>query len=317
VRPIGTSFTTSRLPQCRTSGNPRCRCRVTCKADPTSNRTLAYGERTHVVLRDLSHTQDALKFLSGRPLYVEKWLPFFKENAITVVLTCFYPVLETVYKGICHIVFGLLQRRYSQLAARAQDIAEGTVRSLSGAGVFGVGDVDHDRRCVQPFLSFPNKLTVSMNVRRKAKFSRTKLRLDLTTRDITPPERARPRNTRIISTPRSPPYRLDCTQSAMFNQRGSSNDMSELVGFEEFVLGAPYKRVHLYGKRVCHKGRKTGHITITANSDPQAPRSPPRAAPASPGRRHSRRRRLKYRIYMRLRYRGRVWGSLTSSRWLS
>ena len=172
-----------------------------------------------------------------------------------------------------------------------------------------MGDVDHDRRCVQPSLSFPNKLTVSMNVCRKANFSRTKLPLDPTTRVITPPERARPRNTRIISTPPSPPYRLDSTQSAMFNQRGSSDDMSELVGFKDLVLGAPCKRVHLYGKRVCHNGRKTRHITITANSDPQAPRSPPRAAPASPGRRHSRQRRLRYRIYMRLRHRGRVWGS--------
>ena len=74
---------------------------------------------------------------------MEKWVPFFKEIAITVVLTtrgqtCLNPVLESVYKDICHLVFGLLQRRDFQLAARAQDIAGRTVRSLSGAGVFGV-----------------------------------------------------------------------------------------------------------------------------------------------------------------------------------
>ena len=56
----------------------------------------------------------------------------------------------------------------------------------------------------------------------------------------------------------------------MLNQRGSSDDMSELVGFEEFVLGTPCKIVQLYGKRVCHKGRKMGHKTITANTDAQA-----------------------------------------------
>jgi phosphoribosylaminoimidazole carboxylase len=227
---------------------------------------------------------------------VEKWVPFFKEIAITVVLTtggqtCFYPVLATVYKNICHLVFRLLQRRDSQLAARAQDIAGRAVRPHSGAGVFGVGDVNLDRRCVQSYLLFLSKLTVSTNVRRKAKFSRTKLRLDLTSRVITPPERERPRNMRIISTPRSPPYRLDCTQSAMLNHCDSSDDMSELVGFEEFVLGAPCKSVQLYGKRVCHKGRKMGHITITANSDGQAPH----AAPASPGRKCGRQRCLRYR----------------------
>ena len=52
----------------------------------------------------------------------------------------------------------------------------------------------------------------------------------------------------------------------MLNQRGSSDDMSELVGFEEFVLGTPCKSVQLYGKRVCHKGRKMGHIPQTRTS---------------------------------------------------
>ena len=52
----------------------------------------------------------------------------------------------------------------------------------------------------------------------------------------------------------------------MLNQRGLSDDMSELVGFEEFVLGTPCKSVQLYGKRVCHKGRKMGHIPQTRTS---------------------------------------------------
>ena len=43
--------------------------------------------------------------------------------------------------------------------------------------------------------------------------------------------------------------------------------MSELVGFAEFALGVPGVSVHLYGEGQCRKGRKMGHITITANSD--------------------------------------------------
>jgi phosphoribosylaminoimidazole carboxylase len=53
----------------------------------------------------------------------------------------------------------------------------------------------------------------------------------------------------------------------MLNILGSSNDMSELTGFSEFALGVPGVRVHLYGKAECRKGRKMGHITLTANSD--------------------------------------------------
>ena len=50
-----------------------------------------------------------------------------------------YPVVETVHKdNICHLVFAPLRSRDPQIAARAQDITERTVRSLSDAGVFGV-----------------------------------------------------------------------------------------------------------------------------------------------------------------------------------
>lgn len=108
------------------------------------SKTLAYDGRGNFVLRDLSHVQDALESLSGRPLYVEKWVPFVKEIAVMVVRTAAgqaysYPVVETVHKdNICHLVFAPLRRRDPKLAARAQEIAERAVQSLSGAGIFGV-----------------------------------------------------------------------------------------------------------------------------------------------------------------------------------
>jgi phosphoribosylaminoimidazole carboxylase len=108
------------------------------------SKTLAYDGRGNFVLRDLSHVQDALEFLTGRPLYAEKWVPFVKEIAVMVVRTtagqtCSYPVVETVHKdNICHLVFAPLRSRDPQLALRVQEIAERAVKSLSGAGVFGV-----------------------------------------------------------------------------------------------------------------------------------------------------------------------------------
>lgn len=108
------------------------------------SRTLAYDGRGNFVLRDLSHVQDALDFLNGRPLYAEKWVSFVKEIAVMVVRTAkgqtfSYPVVETVHKdNICHLVFAPLRSRDPKLAARAQEIAERTVQSLSGAGIFGV-----------------------------------------------------------------------------------------------------------------------------------------------------------------------------------
>jgi phosphoribosylaminoimidazole carboxylase len=51
------------------------------------SKTLAYDGRGNFVLCDLSHTQEALDFLSGRPLYAEKWVPFVKEVTVMVVRT--------------------------------------------------------------------------------------------------------------------------------------------------------------------------------------------------------------------------------------
>jgi phosphoribosylaminoimidazole carboxylase len=108
------------------------------------SKTLAYDGRGNFALRDLSQVQDALNFLSDRPLYAEKWVPFISEIAVMVVRTAAgqtfpYPAVETVQKNnICHLVFAPLRSRDHQIAIRAQDIAERAVKSLSGAGVFGV-----------------------------------------------------------------------------------------------------------------------------------------------------------------------------------
>jgi len=108
------------------------------------SKTLAYDGRGNFALRDLSQVQDALNFLGKRPLYAERWVSFEKEIAVMVVRTeggdayC-YPVVETVHKdNICHLVFAPLRNRDSHIFVRAQEVAERAVRSLSGAGVYGV-----------------------------------------------------------------------------------------------------------------------------------------------------------------------------------
>lgn len=108
------------------------------------SKTLAYDGRGNFAIRDLSQIQQALDSLSERPLYAEKWVPFIKEISVVVVRTTggkvhSYPIVETVHRdNICHLVFAPLRSRDPQISARAQEIAETTVKSLSGAGVFAV-----------------------------------------------------------------------------------------------------------------------------------------------------------------------------------
>ena len=108
------------------------------------SRTLAYDGRGNFVLRDLANAQEALSTLGNRPLYAEKWVQFSKEIAVMVVRSadgevCSYPVVETVHKdNICHLVFAPLRSRDPEICRKAQSIAKAAVKSLSGAGIFGV-----------------------------------------------------------------------------------------------------------------------------------------------------------------------------------
>ncbi len=244
------------------------------------SKTLAYDGRGNFVLRDLSQAQNALEFLSDRPLYAEKWVPFVKEIAVMVVRTavgqtCSYPVVETVHKdNICHLVFAPLRSRDPQLAARAQEVAERTVQSLSGAGIFGV-----EMFLLADGVLFNCILTLKKSHTHCARVN-WRSKGQILVNEIAP----RPHNSghytieacetsqyenhlrAILSLPIGSTA-LKVPSAAMLNLLGSSDNISELLDFTEFALGVPGASVHLYGKAECRKGRKMGHITLTANSD--------------------------------------------------
>jgi phosphoribosylaminoimidazole carboxylase len=53
----------------------------------------------------------------------------------------------------------------------------------------------------------------------------------------------------------------------MLNLIGHSSSLSDLLPTINAAISTPGTHVHLYGKSECRKGRKMGHITITASSD--------------------------------------------------
>jgi phosphoribosylaminoimidazole carboxylase len=108
------------------------------------SRTLAYDGRGNFIVRDLAQAEQAISALGNRPLYAEKWVPFVMEISVMVVRSTTgevrsYPAVETIHKdNICHLVFVPLRNRDTQVATRAQGIAEAAVKTFQGAGVFGV-----------------------------------------------------------------------------------------------------------------------------------------------------------------------------------
>lgn len=237
------------------------------------SKTLAYDGRGNFVLRDPSQAQEAITFLGDRPLYAERWVPFTKEIAAMVVRTTTgdvvsYPVVETVHKNnICHLVFAPLRTRDSTLSARAKTVAETAVKSLSGAGVFGV----------EMFLLEDGAYASAVAVKSTHKYSG-----QIIVNEIAP----RPHNSghytieacetsqyenhlrAILSLPLGSTS-LKVPSTAMLNLLGTSSSMTELTDFASAALTIPGASVHLYGKSECRTGRKMGHITLVADSDAQ------------------------------------------------
>ncbi|KAG6541490.1 hypothetical protein Mapa_017165 [Marchantia paleacea] len=109
------------------------------------SRRLAYDGRGNAVVRSKEDLVKAVSSLGGyeRGLYAEKWAPFVKELAVMVARgrdasISSFPVVETTHKdNICHTV-ECPARVPSDVAKLAMTIAEKAIRSLEGAGVFGV-----------------------------------------------------------------------------------------------------------------------------------------------------------------------------------
>ncbi|KAI0829184.1 phosphoribosylaminoimidazole carboxylase [Trametes gibbosa] len=221
------------------------------------SRTLAYDGRGNFVVRELSQAQEAISTLGNRPLYAEKWVPFAREIAVMVVRTrsgevLSYPAVETVHKeNVCHLVFAPLRSHDPSIAGRARTVAENAVKTLQGAGVFGVemflmGDGSVYLNEIAPRPHNSGHYTIEA-----CETSQYENHL-----------RA------ILSLPLGSPA-LKVPSVCMLNILGASSSMDEITSFAQFTLTIPGARVHLYGKSDCRKGRKMGHVTIVADSDAQ------------------------------------------------
>ncbi|KAF7790758.1 hypothetical protein EIP86_001715 [Pleurotus ostreatoroseus] len=219
------------------------------------SRTLAYDGRGNFALREMSQIPEALSALKNRPLYAEKWVQFSVEISVMVVRSTSgevrsYPVVETVHKdNICHLVFAPLRSHDPEVSNRARLIAENAVKSLEGAGVFGV----------EMFLLSDGTIYLNEIAPRPHNSGHYTIEA-CETSQYENHLRA------ILSMPLGSTA-MKVPSTAMLNLIGTSSDLDELKSFAGFALTVPGVTVHLYGKDECRKGRKMGHITIVASSD--------------------------------------------------
>ncbi|KXN88339.1 Phosphoribosylaminoimidazole carboxylase [Leucoagaricus sp. SymC.cos] len=219
------------------------------------SRTLAYDGRGNYVVQDESQVETAIATLGGRPLFAEKWVPFIKEIAVMVVRTTSgevvsYPVVETVHKdNICHLVFAPLRSRDPGLEERAKKVAEEAIRSLPGAGIFGV----------EMFLMENGNIYINEIAPRPHNSGHYTIEACETSQYEN--------HLRAILSLSLGSTTLKVPSTVMLNLIGHSSSMSEINDTVKVALTVPGATVHLYGKSECRKGRKMGHITLVAPSD--------------------------------------------------
>lgn len=223
------------------------------------SRTLAYDGRGNYVVKSAESIGDALKFLTNRPLYAEKWCPFVKELAVMVVRSLegevfSYPTVETIHKdNICHLVYAPAPI-LDTLQKKAQILAQNAVKSFPGCGIFGV----------EMFLLPNNELLINEIAPRPHNSGHYTIDACVTNQFEAQIRAVAglplPKNfTRLATTN---------TNAIMLNVLGEETKNGELAICRR-ALEIPNASVYLYGKESKPK-RKMGHINIVGSSMEEA-----------------------------------------------
>ncbi|WWC92701.1 phosphoribosylaminoimidazole carboxylase [Kwoniella dendrophila CBS 6074] len=221
-------------------------------------KTLAYDGRGNSPLQSIESEdiKKSLDFLGDRPLYAEGWCPFIKEVAVMVVRNKegqvkSYDAVETIHReSILRVCLAPLRGdNVLGLNQKARKLAEDAVSHLQGAGIFGV----------EMFLMEDGSLLLNEIAPRPHNSGHHTIEACLTSQ-FENHLRA------ILSLPLGS-TELIVPSAAMINILGSNGSMEPIEKMRDNALTVPGAKVHLYGKKESRKGRKMGHITITANSD--------------------------------------------------
>ncbi len=208
----------------------------------------AYDGRGNALIRNEKDIKNGVEKLKGRKLYVEKFVPFTKELSVVVARSingdiAIYPLSETVHKNnICHTVAAPAPVS-KKIKVKAEKLGKKVMRSLKGAGVFGIemfltnkGDVLINE--IAPRVHNSGHYTIEACITSQfEQHIRAVTGLPLGKTDLTVPA------------------------AVMINILGERTGPAKLRGLDK-VLRMPQVYVHVYGKMETKIDRKMGHITV-------------------------------------------------------
>lgn len=212
----------------------------------------AYDGKGNFVIKKVTDIEIGIENLSGRDLYVEKFVPFTKELAVMVAKSVKgeikpYPVVETIHiNNVCDTV--IAPAKISRVASKnAEMLARKTVKKLKGAGVFGI----------EMFLLKGEKVLINEIAPRVHNSGHYTIEASVTSQFE--------QHIRAITGLPLGSTDLIVKSAVMKNILGEKEGSGYPKGIEK-ALKIPGVSYHLYGKRDSRVGRKMGHITVIGDS---------------------------------------------------
>ncbi|MDP9197150.1 MAG: 5-(carboxyamino)imidazole ribonucleotide synthase [Thermoproteota archaeon] len=217
----------------------------------------SYDGRGNCLIHSEDDIERGLRYFLGRECMIERSVPFSKEISIMVARNTTgqiesFPVVENIHDRNILITTIAPARISAQLAKKARETAERAVRSLSGAGIFGVemflkkdGDILINEIAPRPHNSGHYSIE-ACSISQFEQHIRAILGLPLS-------------KPRLIS---------PAVMTNILGIDGYSGPYS-FIGIRE-TLDIQGLKLHFYGKTVTKPQRKLGHMTITDESVEEA-----------------------------------------------
>ena len=224
---------------------------------------MGYDGKGQVRVRNPQELVEAFKQLGGVPCVLEKMLPLQAEYSVIVArghdgAMVHLPIQHNVHRdGILAMTQVWAGVCDSALATQAINAAKSIAQELQYIGVL----------CVEFFVLEDNTLVVNEIAPRPHNSGHYSLdacdvsQFELQLRCMAGLRLTQPRQ-------HSPAVMLNLLGD-IWKQLGSDPNCSNPPAWNK-VLALPGAHLHLYGKSVARKGRKMGHLTITASTEDQA-----------------------------------------------
>lgn len=212
----------------------------------------AYDGRGNALIETRNDIDDALEKLSGRKLYVEKFISFQKELAVVAArgmdgAVVAYPTVETIHKNnICHIVVAPAPID-SEVSQVAHKLAEKVLTHLYGAGVFGI----------EMFLTNNGEILINEIAPRVHNSGHHTIESSYTSQFE--------QHIRAITGMPLGDANLKVKHAVMINILGNRTGPANPIGVNE-ASSLRGVAVHMYDKIETRPERKMGHITAVAET---------------------------------------------------